>query len=713
MKHEILLVMLVIVLSIVVFFLLFDALHMSHVFRLETTPIAWFTSSDTRSEISLVYYMSDMSEYHLPQPELLDYLRELVTRDGITLALSGTEFGSDRNTVTLFILGDDFLLDPAIGESLSWSDPNETRFLAPGHPQTPIHMLSDNYRARDVILRPWNQLEEYFKTDNGQYTVLIYTAQNPERYLQDDKLFSFQDRANPDQAFAESLNNMLHVKKGDFYSSRSFWVIISMTSLLIVFVYFLLVSDHAKEIAVRKLSGQSVFRIFHELFTHFNLTLLMAWVGPMILLAIILGTGWNPLARSFYAQLLHAGLFFISGLLIASLVAIRYINHAGFSALKQSGKPTATSNAMYGVKFIFLILCIAFISTFWHNIQDYLSLKQHVDINASKPMYRIGLAFGAGKYGIDNEKVRQLTADYAMYFQNIQVLDIENTVIGETPRFLHLTVLAEHRLTDYADIILNDGSVFTPQPGKRYLLFPPGTDLETYFDIPGLNQSQEGVEFIEICADQNLVLPNEFSALYNNYKGYSFFLAEKIDSSLHRNYLIDRRVHPWSEVSQHLVDSGIPSWAVYPDYSTSGGQIETMQYHLQMNRQNTAIAGISLMIAVLIIYSFTRIYVDHHRKRLAVAYLLGESFVRRYGYLLAAWLIIYGALGLFFVLFRHVAAQLLLLNYSPFLLPRFDYDLPVILRLSLVFFALDGLLSLFFIHRLEIGVIRALKGGEI
>ena len=713
MKYKLPLVLFVLILSGLVFFSLFQSLHMGHVFRLETSPFNLLHSEDTRSEVVINFRLTNPAQSPLPQPEVLEYAREIANKDDVTVILSGSEISDKNITKMNFILGDDFNLDPLVGDSLSWTDPNESRYLAVGHSENPIHILSNNYRRFDLVLRPWNQIEEHFTSTLGLYSIFIYTHNDPNRYLEDPKLYSFNDPAYREEAYVNSIEELRHVRQGDFYSSRSSWITISMIGLLIVFVYFLFVANHAKEIAVRHLNGQSNFQILHKLFSPFNMMLFSAWLLPMIILSLTIGTGWNPLAIAFYKQLLNVTIVFFLGLILASLIALLYIKRSGFHALKQSGQHTTTSSAMYGVKLVFLILCVAFLSTFWQNIQGYQEVKRHLDIYGDKPIYEVMLASGAQSHEIDYDKLREAIADYAMYFRTIQVVDRNKPVMGERPTFLFQTVMADPQLVNYADIILPDGTVFVPEPGKKYLLYPPGTDTKAYFQAPEINQSPEGVELVEIRAEQDLLLPHEFGAVYNNYAGFSFFLSEDIKSNQLRDYIIDRRAHPWEEVSDHLEASGFPRWSVLPMYRNAGGHIEEMQFSIQMDERNIVVAGISLMIAILITYSFTRIYIDDHRKRLAVSYLFGESLLKRYSYLFGAWLLIYIGLSLFFVVFQNLAIALLKLNYSPNLMARFSYDLNSILKAILAFFVAEGLLSLYFIHRLEIGLVRALKGGEL
>lgn len=713
MKYKVTLLLFVTILSLLVFFSIFQSLHMSHLLRLETFPIALLEADDIRSEVVINYRLANPSESQLPQPELLDYIAEIAVRDRVSVILWGSELNESRGTKTYFVLGDDFTLDPVVGDTLAWSDPNEKRFLAIGHPENPIHLLSRNYQRSDLVIRPWNQIDEFFKASLGLYSVLIYTRDDPAKYLNDNKLFSFDDPANRGDAFFQTIDDMIHVKQGDYYSSHSWWIILSMVGLLIILVYFLLVGDKKKEIAVRHLNGQSNRKITLALFSRLNLILLFAWILPMIVLSVALDTGWSMLAFTLYRQLFFTGIVFLIGLLIANVIACIYIKRTGFSALKQSGRPTIMSDAMYGIKLVFLILCISFMVTFWTNIQGYRSVRKHVEMYGSRPMYEVMLTSGADKHGINYPMLLDVIDDYTVYFETIQTIDRSRSAPGERPAFLHQTVVADPKLTDYADLILLDGSVFKPEPGKKYLLYPPGMDLETYFDSPEVNQSAEGVELIEIRPDQNIMLPHEFGAVYNNYAGFSFFLSEDIQSNHYQSYLIDRRVHPWNEVSDHLAANGIPRWAVKPLYKNPGGAIEEMEFTLHTDERNMVIAGFSFIIAIIITYSFTKIYIDDHRKRLAVSYLFGESFIRRYGYLFSAWLIIYASLMLFFIFFQYLAGILIQLNYSPNLMPTYQYDLATILKIILAFVIGDGLLSLYFIRRLEIGVVRALKGGEL
>lgn len=161
----------------------------------------------------------------------------------------------------------------------------------------------------------------------------------------------------------------------------------------------------------------------------------------------------------------------------------------------------------------------------------------------------------------------------------------------------------------------------------------------------------------------------------------------------------------------YLESKGLPRQTFYP-LPRGFSQATRATFHIQLAERNLTIIAYLMIVSVIIIFSFNRIYVDDHSKRLAVSYLFGISFFKRYRLLWISLFVSYGLLYLFFGMVPTIATNIIRLNYSAALGSPI-YNLANIYKLISLAFGLDVILSLLFIGRLERGVIRVLKGGEL
>lgn len=709
MKYKIPLVILVALLTGFLFTGQVDSLQMWQDSRLQTFPLAVVSPDKNMHEITYQYLLNDPSTSRLPDPALIDYLSELSASDDVSIIISASDFDETEYIRTYFVTGNIFQLDPMIGDTLNWDDSSVEQFVSSDHPEHPIHRFHSKYSQNEVIFRPWHQLYQHFESFWGRYQVHIYTQNNPQKYADLPQMFQFKDKA--EVMVVSNASSDFDINQGGYFQSHSSAVVIAVTSLLIVFLYILFVFDHGKEIAVRKLSGQGVLKIFLDLLLKLNLLISLTFLLSSILLALSLRTGWNPFSFVLYRQMALVGLLFVGGLVLASLISLFYIYRVDYSSLKSTGKQPQTTILMHIVKALVLILAISFIASFIDNSRAYRYNKEYLTTFGTESFYTVLLTPEARHHDIYYDDLHQAMSDDMVFAETIQVADISTVQENQPIEFLYQTVIANQKITEYADIRLADGTIFSPEPGKKYLLHPEGMDIEGYFQQPQIRQRPDGVEYLILHPDQHILLPHEHGGPYDYYRDFSFFISDEITSQRYDHFLIDRRQNSWDDFSRHLQSQGLVRESFFPLPSGFSQSVRIL-YHVQVAERNLIVIGYFVLIAVLIIYSFNRIYVDDHRKRLAVSYLFGEPYWRRYLTLIGAILLTYGLLGLFFTILPNLAQAIMRLNYSAEM-GALSYDLSRIGQLIGLTLALDMVLSLVFTHRLERGVIRALKGGEL
>lgn len=465
--------------------------------RLSFLPLTITDPDNELIEIAFNYRLADPHEYRLPDPKLIDYLNELTDNEGISAIILGTDFDEIGYTTTYFVKGETYQLDQVIADNLSWDDSHEENYIAVDNPKHPIHMFHSDYTTRRTIIRPWHHITDYFRSFSGTYKVYLYTPTKAGKYASNPRMHEFLD---PLDGFIAQYHtsDVADLIKTNYFQSHSPEIIIVVTSLLIVFLYILFVFDHNKEISVRKLNGQSEIRIVWDLLAPLNILLLSGFLVTTLGLIIYYKTGFNPLSFALYRKMGLIGIVLLVGLICASSTAWFYIRRVNYSSLKNTGKQSQTSFVMHAVKVLILIISISFIASLTDINRGYEYNKEYLKTYPSNSFYTVLLRPEAKNYGVSYDDLRHAMADQTVFLETIQMADLESLEEGKPATFLFQSVVANLKIADYADIILADGKVFSPKPGKNYLLYPDGMDPMAYFSFPGINQTSEGVEVLEM-----------------------------------------------------------------------------------------------------------------------------------------------------------------------------------------------------------------------
>lgn len=473
------------------------------------------------------------------------------------------------------------------------------------------------------------------------------------------------------------------------YRSGEILFVIICSIMITIFLIICLITKDKKEILIMRLHGRKTLSIAIKLYLRFLAVLYLLFTISTFLLLMFFTDVFDPyfsdLINESFSYMLY-GMILVPIVLLASAIYIKTTTHV--LELKNNQSYSLMNYANIGLKIIISIVVLSpFITTFNRlipNLQKYQYLKTNESylrsfytfsyFNGSseelQKIYDQTIYFDMSDYAYMN--------DYTAYsLTGLSLYDYQGIEESLPLLYVNKTYLIENNYQFYdEDHNKIDLSKFKEKtyliPLGKSAIYRPDDGTAVYVESTGVHKN--------LHADQPLYqVKQPILVYYPKYTGMNIYPNNVLFSNKSR-----------SEIEALVSSITNKSFLVH--------QMDANISRELINCEDTILSCASITIIFILLYGlfiiqFCYLYMDNYKKEIAIGYLNGKSKIERYG---SIWLIN-------FIIYVIVILASLLLNH---------YPISICIEFSLLFFILDTINILFFIHKTEKHeMVPALRGG--
>lgn len=691
MKLKLAILLLLVLLSSLVFFDLREDLQAQASERWMGTPGRLLKETDDRYEAHFQFFIHPETNPKMPSEDVLSTLKEIAKESGVGVVL--TDFNTEENQSTYFLEGS-VELDPLLVKERSWNESSEEGSLSF---DDGIYNLSEPPLIKRV-LKSMEQIESDFVGSEGTYAVTLLLPE--EKLSLTEKLTEvpFMDFLNLDESF---INEPYHETMKIPYPG----LLMMILGLLLMFLCFIYVFKMRKNMAVRSLHGESVFSIWLHLFGRQSLFLVFLVFIIQVSLSFIFGLGFNPLSVFFYKGLFLINLILLFILLIPNLFSLFMISRTTYIDIKRESREKFTPVLMQVIKTVLFFIILSTITVLFTGAKDYLNLRSLVGTLQNTPYYVVTPTIEAEMRGASQD-LQNLLFEEGMLATPHSIFNPD--LIGTddfNPEEIKVLLLTNNNFFQRETLLNEDGTSAKSDDSKNRLYLRADTEEESILNDRILSTLQD-IEVKRMKEDEPLILPHDPIFFMVDRKLEGVLLLKEMPMGILPVFLMDQENIPMDEFMTFIEERGFFTGDVTLR-SPAQDYLPYLERQMQLARKD-AINLIFSVLAVLIMIIFvTSIFVDEHKKKLAISYLNGASRWRSYKRIFLSILISGGVLLILLLLLPSLGELLRGLTYQEEIV---NLKEQLILLGAIVIGEI--LITLGLLKLLEGKTLQGLKGGE-